>query len=557
MVMRKVLRTLFYLLACVVMCGSDNCGGGGCLCDNPTQPERENDAKPLTYVHPADHSTGQSQTPFLLWNKHPDPKVTSYQAIIEIDIGQTLYFSEEITDTFVTFADTLLEATEYNWYVLAFKLSQNAYIQGPNWYFTTGTGFNNTPVPPFNPIPKQAATGVFISAELIWDCYDPDGDDLTYDVWLREFPADAVLIADDITEKIFDPADFNPGQRYDWKVVAQDEHGASTEGEWWIFDTLQGSNKPPIAPHAPYPPDDITHVPLDVTLTWQCRDPEDDPIYYDVEMGPAGEFLVEVATDLRRAEFDVTSLDPDKEYEWRVTATDRRNDPTVGPIWSFTTGDGSQPDVFAVFTLARSITYDGSVVRNDFISARFDSLYAPDGPINPKQPASVSCREFDLVWQPSSSQFFYNDYVNGYFLDPAGTYLFTVGEGDGVPPITTDPISLPGCAPYITSPAPFADVPRTGFDLLWHTQSCGRIDITMIDLNSGDSTGVYVRTDDDGFHTFSEADLSVIPPSVYQIQIVLVKQVRETINVPGYDPRSWVWARTLSSQIVMMPPVGE
>jgi hypothetical protein len=202
----------------------------------------------------------------------------------------------------------------------------------------------------------------------------------------------------------------------------------------------------------------------------------------------------------------------------------------------------------------RNITYDGSVVRNDYISARFDSLYAPHGPINAKQPASVSCREFDLVWQPSPGQYAYSDYIAGYFLDPAGSYNFTVGEGDGVPPLTSDPIVFPACGNYITSPAPFADVPRTGFDLEWHSQSCGRIDITMIDLSTGDSTGVYVRTDDDGFHTFSSADLSVIPGSVYQLQIVLIKQERKTITAPGYDPRSWMWARTLSSQTVMMPP---
>jgi hypothetical protein len=88
-----------------------------------------------------------------------------------------------------------------------------------------------------------------------------------------------------------------------------------------------------------------------------------------------------------------------------------------------------------------------------------------------------------------------------------------------------------------------------GFDLEWHTFCSGTVDITIMDLN-GDSTGVYITTEDDGFYRFEADVLASIPPTAYQLQIVLINENKKLISEYGYDPRSWVWARTLSTQIV-------
>ena len=467
------------------------------------------------------------------------------------DQGEHVFGLYDLVDTIVTTPDTLLAMAFYSWAVDVYTTSGKR-NRGPFWRFTTGDGFNTPPVPPFNPDPVDLDTGVSTYATLNWDCFDPEGNDLTYDVWLDTFDGGSVLVGDKISTKSVDPGGLERGKRYDWIVVAYASDGDTAIGDWWSFKTIPAVNKPPVEPWGPYPADDATHVPLNVTLTWNCSDPEDDPITYDVAMGYAGGNLTVIGSDLSAASFDVTGLDLTTEYEWLVSASDNHDHTTPGPVWSFTTSDGSQvSDIFAVCTLRRSITYDGSVIsRNDYISARFDSVYAPHSPIVPKQPASVSCREFDLVWQASGNMFFYSDYIAGYFLDPGTTYNFTVGEGGGVPPLTTDPIGFPVCAPYITSPAPFSMVSMNGFDLEWHTFCSGRIDITIMDLNA-DSTGVYIRTEDDGAYTFTADDLSVIDPSAYQLQIVLITEDRKTITAPGYDPRSWIWARTLSSQVVM------
>jgi hypothetical protein len=331
--------------------------------------------------------------------------------------------------------------------------------------------------------------------------------------------------------------------------MAKDDDGHRTEGPIWTFKTATDYNKPPIEPWGAYPPDDATSVPLDVTLSWNCSDPEDGPLTYDVALGPAGGTLIEIGSDISEEYLAVTDLSPSAEYEWYVSATDDHSNTTYGPMWSFTTGDGTQADVYAELTLQRNITYDGSILRNDYITARFDSVYAPDAPIHPLRPGAVSYSTFDLVWVDASKIYSYSDYMAGYFLTPGQLSPFYVTGGGNVPALTTAPISLPVCAPYITSPTPFSYVSLDGFDLEWHTFCSGTIDITIMDLNA-DSTGVYITTEDDGFYTFTADDLSVIDPMVYQMMIVLIVEEKRSVTAVGYDPRSWIWARTLAKQFV-------
>lgn len=139
--------------------------------------------------------------------------------------------------------------------------------------------------------------------------------------------------------------------------------------------------------------------------------------------------------------------------------------------------------------------------------------------------------------------------MSGFFLHPGIEYVFDVDAGGGVPDLT-ESIVFPTCECYITSPEPYTSVPRTGFDIEWQTTCGGMIDIVINDLNSEDSTGVYITTENDGSYTIKNTDLAPLDPSAYQLQIVLVKQDMHNILALGYDPRSWIWARILSSQIV-------
>jgi hypothetical protein len=448
-------------------------------------------------------------------------------------------------DTILVLPDTLDVSTECSWWIAAHYNRDYSKQTSATWTFTTGEDFTGPPWPPFDPGPGDGSSSNALYSQLSWDCFEPDGEDLTFDVWWQPSFSDSSLIGDDITEMTIDPGDLEPDKIYYWKVIASDASGNSTAGPWWRFKTRTASNKPPIEPWGEYPPDDAIGVPLSVRLSWNCSDPEDGPLTYSVTMGAAGGTLTQIASGLTDAFLDADGLDPSAEYEWYVIATDDHSNMTPSPMWSFTTGDGTQTDVYAMMKLKRNITYDGATIyRTDVITARFDSVYGLE---NYLQPDAVSCGGFDLVW--TGDEYSYSDYIAGYFLNPGQTYIFTVTEGGNVPGLVSESIAFPICAPYITSPEAFSYVSMDGFDLEWHTFCSGTIDITIMDLNA-DSTGVYITTEDDGFYSFTADDLSVIDPMAYQLQIVLIVENRKYITAIGYDPRSMLWARTLATQLV-------
>jgi uncharacterized protein (TIGR02145 family) len=95
---------------------------------------------------------------------------------------------------------------------------------------------NQPPVTPSNPSPETGSINQTITPTLSWDCSDPEGDPLTYDVYFGtdENPPLAVSA---ISEQTYTPAMLEYSKTYYWKIIANDDHGNSTEGEVWSFAT--------------------------------------------------------------------------------------------------------------------------------------------------------------------------------------------------------------------------------------------------------------------------------------------------------------------------------
>ena len=100
---------------------------------------------------------------------------------------------------------------------------------------------------------------------------------------------------------------------------------------------LDYQNQPPRDPSSPYPSDGATGVILDVQLTWQTSDPENDPLTYNVYFGPSGSTQL-VASGLTVAEYDPGQLQPNTLYAWWVEALDSHGNYSYGFTWYFTTG---------------------------------------------------------------------------------------------------------------------------------------------------------------------------------------------------------------------------
>ncbi len=249
----------------------------------------------------------------------PPPKVVSNQSSTSYDPGTMGY------------------GTTYYWRIKAID-EYGASTLGPIWDFTTEV--NNPPNTPSNPSPANGATGVSLDADLSWTCSDPDGDDLTYDVYFDTVNPPTTMVSSGQTANTYNPGTMALCTTYYWKIVAEDEHGATTTGPVWSFTTR--CNNAPNIPSNPDPSDGETDVGLDQIISWTGGDPDGDDVTYDVFFGETNP-PPQVSWGQ-----DETTYDPELDfltlYYWKIVAEDEFGEITHGPIWSFTTEGNNPPN---------------------------------------------------------------------------------------------------------------------------------------------------------------------------------------------------------------------
>jgi hypothetical protein len=139
--------------------------------------------------------------------------------------------SEDQTST--TYNPGTLElTTTYYWKIIAedpFEETAN----GPIWSFTTRG--NDPPYSPTDPDPVDGQTGVPRNPRLDWDCEDPNGDVLYYDVYLDQNPNPQNLVSEHQAKSYYDTDELEYDTTYYWKIVAKDTFDGITEGPVWSF----------------------------------------------------------------------------------------------------------------------------------------------------------------------------------------------------------------------------------------------------------------------------------------------------------------------------------
>lgn len=99
----------------------------------------------------------------------------------------------------------------------------------------TITPANTAPLMPSSPSPANDAANVSVKASLSWSGGDPDGQTVTYDVYLGSnlvSSQSATLYAPSLA---FDTT-------YSWKIVAKDSQGLETQGPTWQFTTFRATD---------------------------------------------------------------------------------------------------------------------------------------------------------------------------------------------------------------------------------------------------------------------------------------------------------------------------
>ena len=121
-----------------------------------------------------------------------------------------------------TYTFTTTNGGEFFWYVTT-KDVNKVVSTSPTWNFF----INSAPSVPVLKVPATGAVNFSVTGTLKWtSAVDPEGDDVTYDVYLGTTSTPA-LFAADVADTILAPS-LLASTKYYWKVVAKDVHGYST-----------------------------------------------------------------------------------------------------------------------------------------------------------------------------------------------------------------------------------------------------------------------------------------------------------------------------------------
>ena len=185
---------------------------------------------------PTNYATGVSVNTDLSWTGgDPDAGDTvTYDLYFGTSANPPLVSSHKTATTYDP--ATLAYNTKYYWKIVATD-SHAAATTGPVWDFTTGLALNNPPNMPSNPSPTNHAAGVSVNPHLSWTGGDPNaGDTVTYDVYFGT-SVTPPLVSNHRTATTYDPGTLAYGTKYYWKIVATDNHAATTTGPVWDFTT--------------------------------------------------------------------------------------------------------------------------------------------------------------------------------------------------------------------------------------------------------------------------------------------------------------------------------
>lgn len=204
----------------------------------------------------------------------------------------------------------------------------------------TESNDNLPPSVPSNPSPANNATEQSLDVTLSWQCTDPDGDNLVYDLY---FGADSTpnLVSQNQSQMSYNPGQLTASTTYFWKIVSKDNNGHSTSGSVWNFKTI--GNTAPNEPSSPIPADGFSGYGTRLTpFDWECTDPNQDPLTYDLYFGTNSNPPL-VKSNLQQSSYTPTSYDPfyylehNTTYYWKVIAKDNDQHEIASQIWQFRT----------------------------------------------------------------------------------------------------------------------------------------------------------------------------------------------------------------------------
>ncbi len=155
-------------------------------------------------------------------------------------------------------------STMYSWYAIANDGVTDGDVSS-TWTFTTESAPNSPPYSPSNPSPTNGASDVSIEATLSWTGGDPNGDDVSYDVYFDTSSPPSSKQANNQSVTTYDPGTLSNDITYYWRIVAWDEFGEKQTGSVWSFSTIESDDESPVISNEMI----TTSNPIDTSIGWE------------------------------------------------------------------------------------------------------------------------------------------------------------------------------------------------------------------------------------------------------------------------------------------------
>lgn len=241
---------------------------------------------------------------------------------------------ENISDNFYEL-DNLAKGSTYYWKIVA-KTASGYPVTGDLWSFSI-----NNPPEIDDLSPSNGASETTRTVELVWNGVDSDNDNLTYSVYFGTTPSPS-LLATGLEEPSYSvPTLLEHGTTYYWKVEGND--GFDIVQTTVHSFAVEANLAPKI--NSMSPSDEATVVSIYSNLSWNCTDPNGDPMSYSLYFGntPSPSIL---ATGLVSSSYSfVAPLEYSKTYYWKIEAVDSYGESAESQLHSFTT-EANLPPIF-------------------------------------------------------------------------------------------------------------------------------------------------------------------------------------------------------------------
>src|SRR6056297_3319973 len=125
--------------------------------------------------------------------------------------------------------------------VLAKNSSNMQAVVGESTFTNDTVTENHPPVNPYGPNPSKQEEGVEGNPLLSWKCYDPDGDELEFDVYFGDAVNAMELVAEQIPEKNYTLGQLEAGQEYFWRIIVRErdtDKQKEKKSPIWSFETM-------------------------------------------------------------------------------------------------------------------------------------------------------------------------------------------------------------------------------------------------------------------------------------------------------------------------------